>query len=755
MAELNEPQARAVAHAEGPLLVFAGAGSGKTRVITYRVANLLAEHRVPPYRILAVTFTNKAAGELRERLDQLAGEDVTRDLWIGTFHAVCARLLRRYHAEVGLERQFVIYDASDQKAVVSRVLKEMGLDDKRLPPKLALSLIHAEKREARGPRDVDVSRGGFDDTMVEVYERYQRALATANAVDFDDLILHMMRIAEDPHSPAGRELRGRFEHVLVDEFQDTNAIQYRLVRALAAQRRNLCVVGDDDQSIYRWRGADVRLIRGFQRDFPDTMVVKLEQNYRSTANIVRAALGVIEPALEREPKKLWTSAEDGEAVRVRAVRDERDEADFVARTVAQELGRGTSASDMAIFYRVHAQSRSLEEAFRVENLPYQIVGGMKFFERAEVKDLVAYLRLIENPRSDADLMRIINVPTRGIGGKTVERLLDTAARRGTSGYDAIDAALEGKTLGTAAKKKLSAFRDMIEELRSAANELSPHELAGRVLEESGYRRVLREEDTAESDARLENLEELLSSIQEYEQDAEEAGEPATLGGYLERVSLISAVDTMQDVPSVSLMTVHSAKGLEFDVVLLTGMEEEIFPYRGLDANEPEELDEERRLAYVAITRARQRLYISHAGMRMIFGQTRYLSPSRFLEDLPEQGVVREGSAWGGARPAYASPRRGADMTISPARWRSSGVEIPAQPAQPALSPGQRVVDTDAFDDIPPHEPGRVVHPGDPVFHKRFGDGVVERVKVGVKPTVVARFPGFGTRRILAQFLEFQ
>ncbi len=751
MAELNEPQARAVAHADGPLLVFAGAGSGKTRVITYRVANLLAEHRVPPYRILAVTFTNKAAGELKERLVQLAGEDVTRDLWIGTFHAVCARLLRRYHAEVGLERQFVIYDASDQKAVMARVLKEMGLDDKRLPPKLALSLIHGEKREGRGPRNVDVSRGGFDETMLEVYERYQRALATANAVDFEDLILHVMRIAEDRESSAGRELRDRFDYVLVDEFQDTNAIQYRLVRALAAQRRNLCVVGDDDQSIYRWRGADVRLIRGFQRDFPDAMVVKLEQNYRSTGNIVSAALGVIEPSLERSPKKLWTSADAGEPVRVRAVRDERDEAAFVVRTVASEIACGTDANNIAVFYRIHAQSRALEEAFRAENVPYQIVGGMKFFERAEVKDLVAYLRLVENPRSDADLMRIINVPARGIGGKTVERLLDTAARRGTSGYDAIDAALEGKLLGTAAKKKLVAFREMIEELRSAAAELSPHELAGRVLEESGYRRILREEDTAEADARLENLEELLSSIQEYEQDAHDAGETATLGGYLERVSLISAVDVMQDLPSVSLMTVHSAKGLEFDVVMLTGMEEEIFPYRGLDANEPEELDEERRLAYVAITRARQRLYITHAGMRMIFGQTRYLSASRFLGDLPGEGVVREGSAWSGR--GYAEPRgRGDDFQRAPARWRSFGADVPARPA---LAPGERLVDHDAFDDIPSDEPGRVVHPGDPVFHKRFGQGVVERVETGVKPTVVARFPGFGTRRILAQFLEFQ
>ncbi len=736
--ELNPPQAEAVVHAEGPLLVFAGAGSGKTRVITYRIANLLAEHRVPPYRILAVTFTNKAAGELRGRLEKLAGEDVTRDLWAGTFHSVCARLLRRYHDEAGLDRSFVIYDDTDQKAVMNRLLKEMGLDDKRMPPRYALSRIHAEKREGRLPHEVDLS-AGFDDLLLEVFERYEKSLATSNAVDFEDLILKVMRLAEDPESRAGHELRERFNHVLVDEFQDTNATQYRLVRALSARTRNLCVVGDDDQFIYRWRGADVRLIRGFRRDFPDATVIKLEQNYRSSKNIVSAALGVIASSRDREPKRLWTEAEPGEPVQLRAVRDEREEAASVVAAVRQEMGRGIAANDIAVFYRVHAQSRVLEEAFRVENIPYQIIGGTKFFERAEVKDLLAYLRLIENPKSDADLLRIINVPARGIGQKTVQLVLDMAAERALSAYRALDAVIRDGDIGTGPKKKLLAFYELMEELRDQGMALGPRDLAARVLEATGYRDRLRNEDSAESDARLENLEELLGSIAEYEEEAHEAGEPPTLSGYLERVSLVTAVDALKNAPSVNLMTVHGAKGLEFTTVALTGMEEEIFPYRGLSDTEIEELDEERRLAYVAITRARQRLLITYASMRTLFGQTRYLSPSRFLRDLPPDVIRHEGSAGLG--------RSMASSSWSPPRFGSAA-------AKPRPRPGERIVDRDAFDDIPPDGEGVILRPGDRVNHRRFGRGIVESVEPGAAPTVVARFPGVGTKRIKAEYLEF-
>ncbi|MCE7891508.1 MAG: ATP-dependent DNA helicase, partial [Sorangiineae bacterium PRO1] len=653
MPELNAPQTEAAAHTEGPLLVFAGAGSGKTRVITFRIANLLSQHRVPPYRILAVTFTNKAAGELKARLEQLAGADVTRDLWAGTFHSVCARLLRRYHAEAGLGPKFVIYDESDQKAVVTRLLKERGLDDRRMPPRWVLSKIHAQKREGRGPGDLD-RQSGFDAELIDLFEGYERSLRSSNAVDFEDLIVLAMRVAEDPESAAGRDLRERFRYVLVDEFQDTNLTQYRLVRALSASTRNLCVVGDDDQSIYRWRGADVRIIRGFRRDFPDATVVKLEQNYRSSANIVKAALGVIAPALEREPKQLWTDAPLGDPVRVRSVPNEREEAAFVVRTVRSELGRGVDARKIAVFYRVHAQSRVLEEALRAENVPYQIIGGMRFFERAEVKDLVAYLRLLDNPKSDADLLRIINVPARGIGDKTVELVLDAAAERSVSALEALSALVRAGALSGAAKSKLAGFVELMDRLRAAAAELTPSELAGHVLEETGYRKRLRDEDSAESDARQENLQELIGSIREYEEEADEKGEAPSLSAWLERVSLVSAVDAAKDVPSVSLMTVHAAKGLEFTTVLLTGLEEETFPYRGMDSDGIDDLEEERRLAYVAVTRARERLYVTHAETRTLFGRTSYKSPSRFLRDLPDEAVSREGPP----RPApYLSPTR--------------------------------------------------------------------------------------------------
>jgi len=749
MPELNLAQREAVLHERGPLLVFAGAGSGKTRVITYRIANLLAEHDVPPYRILAVTFTNKAAGEMRARLSTIAGESLTRDLWVGTFHSVCARLLRRYHGEVGLEKDFVIYDDSDQKAVMARVLKELSLDDREYSPKLVLSAVQRQKREGIGPEAVKVGRE-LDEQVRDAYARYQHALTRSNAVDFEDLILHVLRIAEGRSSSAGEELRGRFRHVLVDEFQDTNAIQYRLVRALSEADRNLCVVGDDDQSIYSWRGADIRNILGFRHDFPDARIVKLEQNYRSTKNIVSAALGVIKSAAGREPKNLFTDGDTGEKIRVRLVRDEREEAAHVVGTIRRELASGVPAGEIAVFYRIHAQSRVLEEALRAENVPYQIVGGMKFFERAEVKNLLAYLRLVDNPRSDADFSRIVNVPARGIGDKTVDALVREASLRGTSLFDAIPSLLSGEALKTAAKKNLAAFRRAIDALREEARALTPTDLANRILEATGYREELRKEDTAESDARLENLEELVGSIQEYEDDAEQAGEAATVSGYLERVSLVSDVDSLENVPSVTLMTVHGAKGLEFRTVLLTGMEEEMFPYRGLDADHEDELDEERRLAYVAITRARERLFVTHASMRTLFGRTQYLAPSRFLSDLPAEVVSREGSAfsaWG------SNPERRAEMGSR--YWDEGRAPQIGGVRAPVKAPGERVIDYDAFDDVGSDEPGFSVRPGARVFHKRFGKGVVKSVEAGAPPTVVAHFPGFGARKVRADYLSFE
>lgn len=635
--ELNGPQAQAVAHTEGPLLVFAGAGSGKTRVIVYRIASLIALHRVPPYRILAVTFTNKAAGEMKHRLGGLIGEDLARDLWVGTFHSVCSRLLRRFHDAAGLQKNFVIYDDSDQKAVVNRVLKELNLDDKRYPVRQVLSRIHHEKQEGRGPEDF-LKKGYFDDAVAECYARYEHHLRQANAVDFDDLLLHVLRIVEDPESMAGEDIRRRFDHVLVDEFQDVNQVQYRLVRAFSARTRNLCTVGDDDQSIYRWRGADVRVIRNFRRDYSDATVVKLEQNYRSTGHIVQSALGVIKPSAEREPKHLWTDNKDGEPVLVVTADSEHDEAGWVVEHIRTLIERGTSARDIAVFYRVHAQSRVLEEVLRSERIPYQIVGGMRFFDRAEVKNMLAYLRAVSNPRSDVDLLRIINVPSRKIGQTTIDKLIQMADQEKISAYDAIGPLCESGAIGTAAKKSLLSFRDLLHGLMKEAQTEAPSQICEAVLDRTGYQTMLEQEDTAESDARILNVNELVQSIVDYEEEARAADQPATLDGYLERVSLTSDADTLEDAARVAMMTVHAAKGLEFDTVFITGMEEELFPFKGMDPKRGEDIEEERRLAYVAVTRARRQLVITHAARRAIFGQTRYGLPSRFLSDFPKASM---------------------------------------------------------------------------------------------------------------------
>ncbi|HRI69396.1 MAG TPA: UvrD-helicase domain-containing protein, partial [Polyangium sp.] len=592
MDELNEPQTRAVAHVDGPIVVFAGAGSGKTRVITYRIANLLACHHVPPFRILAVTFTNKAAGEMRRRVASLVGDEIAKELWIGTFHATCARLLRRFHDAAGLERNFVIYDDSDQRAVVTRVLKELNLDEKRYPPRQVLSRIHREKQEGRGPDSFE-SQGFFDDAIIKVYEGYEKYLRKANAVDFDDLILRVLHIAEDERSMVGDELRARFRHVLVDEFQDVNQVQYRLVKALAASR-NLCVVGDDDQSIYRWRGADVRIVRNFRRDFPETTVVKLEQNYRSVGNVVATALGVIKPAKDREPKEIWTAREPGDAIVVVAAQNEHDEAAWVAERVRDLERHGIALGEIAIFYRVHAQSRVLEEVLRAERIPYQIIGGMRFFERAEVKDLLSYLRIVDNPRSDVDLERIINVPARKIGQTTVDKLTQVANALGVPLYEAIVPLVERGGLAGAAKKALSGFRQIIEKLREKAATAPPSQVAREALDVTGYARLLDEDDSAESDARKQNLQELIGSILDYEAEAAAAGQIGNLSGYLERVTLTSDIDSMEDAPRVSMMTVHAAKGLEFDSVFITGMEDEIFPFKSPDPRRNEDMEEERR-----------------------------------------------------------------------------------------------------------------------------------------------------------------
>lgn len=750
--ELNEPQARAVAHVDGPIVVFAGAGSGKTRVITYRIANLLACHHVPPYRILAVTFTNKAAGEMRRRVASLVGDEIAKELWIGTFHATCARLLRRFHEAAGLERNFVIYDDSDQRAVVTRVLRELNMDEKRYPPRQVLSRIHREKQEGRGPDSFE-SQGFFDDVIIKVYEGYEKYLRKANAVDFDDLILRVLHIAEDERSMVGDELRARFRHVLVDEFQDVNQVQYRLVKALAASR-NLCVVGDDDQSIYRWRGADVRIVRNFRKDFAETTVVKLEQNYRSVGNVVSAALGVIKPAKDREPKEIWTARDPGDAIVVVAAQNEHDEAAWVAERVRDLEAHGIPLGEIAIFYRVHAQSRVLEEVLRAERIPYQIIGGMRFFERAEVKDLLSYLRIIDNPRSDVDLERIINVPSRKIGQTTVDKLMQVANALGVTLYDAIVPLVERGGLAGAAKKALTGFREIIEKLREKAATAPPSQVARDTLEATGYARMLDEDDSAESDARKQNLQELIGSILDYEAEAAAAGQVGNLSGYLERVTLTTDIDSMEDAPRVSMMTVHAAKGLEFDSVFITGMEDEIFPFKSPDPKRNEDMEEERRLAYVAVTRARERLHVTHAKRRMIFGNTRFGIPSRFLADFPNsavQGIMTSAAAselqWRDvSRAAPEKPRAAWSHPLD--RPVISAGARPGAPAMPSRAPGERYIERESAEG----SEGGLAR-GARVMHEKFGVGFIVEVDSGEDPIATVRFSGWGVKRIKAAFLR--
>jgi DNA helicase-2/ATP-dependent DNA helicase PcrA len=760
--ELNEPQAEAVAHTAGPLLVFAGAGSGKTRVITYRIANLVACARVPPWRILGVTFTNKAAGEMRSRLEKLCGREVARALWVGTFHATCARLLRAHGSAIGIQPNFVIYDTSDQRAVVARALKDLNLDERRYPPRAILAHILKHKQEGRGP-DEAASHSYVDDVALRIFRAYDERLRAANAVDFEDLILQVTRLLERPDE--GDRIRRRFDTVLVDEFQDTNATQYRFLREIVRGHNNLCVVGDDDQSIYRWRGADVRNIRGFRRDYPGATVIKLEQNYRSTRHIVAAALSIIGRSTEREPKELWTANDEGHSVRVVAARDERDEAAFVVDAVRKARAEGADPKEIAIFYRIHAQSRVLEEALRADNVPYQIVGGTKFYDRAEVKDAVAYLRLLSNPQSDVDLVRVVNVPARGIGQTTVDRLTAWATAHDVSLWDALSRVEEIGDLAAAARKKLGAFRDLLAGLRAAQAGASPTEVTERVLVESGYLKVLEAEDTAESDARVENLRELVSSIHDYEAEAAAAGEEATVTGFLERVSLVSDIDAMTEDEGggrVVLMTVHGAKGLEFERVLLTGMEESMFPYKGVDPGEHDELEEERRLAYVAITRARHELVMTHTQTRQIFGKTRWNAPSRFLGELP-RGVVEHGTTRAmanaprerfidrdGTSPASAGRGQypAEEREAVPRPWRH-----PQAPAAPQPEPGARFVDHDFFSDTAGEVRTMRLRRGTRVTHDRFGEGeVLQLVGVG-EPAAVVSFPGWGEKKILARFLK--
>ncbi|HHT69623.1 MAG TPA: DNA helicase PcrA [Firmicutes bacterium] len=639
LQNLNPNQRLAVTTVEGPLLVIAGAGSGKTRVLTMRIAHLINEHQVPPYAIAAVTFTNKAAQEMRERVEGLVGPR-SAEVFMGTFHSLCVRILRVEVTHSGYQPNFQIFDQADQLSVLKECLKELNLDPKQVAPKQILASIGKAKDELITPEQYPVSGGDFwAQTVSRVYEKYQEKLQRSNALDFDDLIMATVKMFQK-HPDVLRKYQQRFRYILVDEYQDTNMAQYMLVRMLAQERGNICVVGDEDQSIYAFRGADIRNILEFEKDFPGAVVVKLEENYRSTKTILGAANSVIRNNTERKEKTLWTNRDQGEQVVFHQGENERDEARFVADTISRLRGEeARSFKDFTILYRTHALSRVFEEEFMRKGVPYRIVAGLRFYERKEIKDLLAYLRLIHNPDNDLAFLRIVNVPKRGLGDATIARLAAYAEQFDISLFQALSY-LEGiDGLSGRFKNALEAFRILIDGFRMQLGDFTLTELTRSVLEQSGYLRELESEGDSEALARIENLQEFLSVTSQFETDVS----PTDLGALLEHVALINEVDSYDSTAdAVSLMTLHGSKGLEFPVVFIVGLEEGIFPH-ARSSFEEEQLEEERRLAYVGMTRAEDRLYLTCSRQRTLYGTTKMNPISTFVTEIDSEYVEQVGA----------------------------------------------------------------------------------------------------------------
>jgi DNA helicase II / ATP-dependent DNA helicase PcrA len=699
LADLNPAQREAVLHTEGPVLVVAGAGSGKTRVLTRRIAHLLGAVGVKPPEILAITFTNKAAGEMRERLQDLVGPPA-RAAWVMTFHAACGRILRREAQRLGYRSNFTIYDQADQIRLVKRCLEELERDPKRFTPRGIHSQISNAKNTLVGPDEYTERVASFyDQTVAEVYDLYQKRLFASNAVDFDDMLFLTVDVLE--RFPEAREKwQEAFHYVLVDEYQDTNHAQYRLLQLLAEKHRNLFVVGDPDQSIYSFRSADIRNVLEFEQDFAGALTYTLDQNYRSTQHILDAANGVIRHNRERKDKNLWSELGDGDPVRVIEVEDEHAEARYVAAEIALLVEEGYNGSDVAVFYRTNAQSRVLEDVLVRQGIAYQVIGGPRFYERAEIKDLVAYLQVLDNPYDAVSLLRIANRPRRGIGDTTLARLQTWADQREISLWEAT-AEAEMAGVGAAPQKALKSFRATIESLMSAAQEFEVPELIEEVLQRSGYMESLEAERTIEAQGRMENLQELVSVAREWREQTEDS----TLSAFLQEVSLYSDQDAIRGEGSlVTLMTLHNAKGLEFRAVYLIGMEEGIFPHSR--SIEEQGIEEERRLCYVGMTRAQERLTLLHASSRMLYGGRNHNLPSRFLDELPESHVERE--------------------RLRPASWSSYGA-----PRQSQIAPQENVPDLST---------------GDSVRHSTLGEGVVVRIEPGGLVTV--RFAEDGSERKL-------
>ena len=734
---LNPEQQSAVKATDGPLLLMAGAGSGKTRVLTHRIAYLIVEKRVNPYNILAITFTNKAAREMRERIRKMMG-GAAEEIWISTFHSMCVRILRRDIDRMGFNRNFTILDTGDQQSVIKGILKDKNLDPKKYDPRALLGAISSAKNELIDPEEYAKTAGGyFEQTVSDVYTEYQKRLRKNQALDFDDLIMKTIQLFQ--RVPEVLEFYQRkFQYVHVDEYQDTNRAQYMLVKFLANRFKNLCVVGDSDQSIYRWRGADIANILSFEKDYPNATVILLEQNYRSTKRILLAANKVIENNVTRKAKNLWTENPEGNKLVYYRADSEQGEAQFVAGKIKELTREGKyKLSDVAILYRTNAQSRVMEEVLLKSNIEYSIVGGTKFYDRKEIKDMLAYLRLISNPDDDISLQRIINVPKRGIGASSVDKMADFAAMHDISIFQALDSV---ELLGLSPKitKGAREFRDLIKNYTQMQEFLSVTELVEGILDKSGYREMLKAEKSIESQSRLENLDELLSVTKNFE----EVSEDKSLVAFLTDLALVADIDSLDDdgeaVDSITLMTLHSAKGLEFPVVFLIGMEEGVFPH-SRSLMEEAEMEEERRLAYVGITRAEQTLFLTNAQMRTLYGRTSMNPASRFIREIPEdllEGVEKE------ERKNTTFGSRGTAFGRSTTGSTSSSFGTPVT-RKPVMRP---VAATTGGDTI-----GWRV--GDKAEHGKWGIGTVVSVKgEGEGTELDIAFPSpTGIKRLLAKF----
>ncbi|MFT8318994.1 MAG: DNA helicase PcrA [Sporolactobacillus sp.] len=729
---LNPEQLRAVKHHEGALLIMAGAGSGKTRVLTHRMAYLMIERDVAPWNILAITFTNKAAKEMKERLAQLTGP-LVNDAWVSTFHSMCVRILRRDIDRLGISRNFSILDTTDQQSVIKNILKERNLDPKKFTPRSILGKISAAKNDLKTAADfAKTAKDVFDEVVRDVYMDYEKRLLQNQSLDFDDLIMTTVHLFQRvPETLA--YYQKKFQYIHVDEYQDTNRSQYLLVHLLADRFKNICVVGDSDQSIYGWRGADIHNILSFEEDYPNATVIKLEQNYRSTKKILDAANHVIENNLNRKPKNLWTKNDDGQKIAYYQAGTEHEEAYYVAGKMQELAKDGFRYSDLAVLYRTNAQSRVIEETLVKSNIPYRMIGSIKFYERKEIKDILSYLKLIANPDDDISLARVINEPKRGIGASSMDKLADHAISADLSLIKAID---EASTTGIAARTahKMEDFAEMILNWSKMQEFLSITDLVEEVLDKSGYREALKAERTIESQSRLENLEEFLSVTQEFEKSHDDK----SLITFLTELALDSDVEEeegAQTQDAVTLMTLHSAKGLEFPVVFLIGLEEGIFPHmRALD--NPDEMEEERRLAYVGITRARQRLFLTSAQVRMLFGQSVAHAESRFIKEIPQELIESEEPE---ELQRFGHSRLGKDRSAFGFRRQEPVFRHPV----PTLTKQDH-----GNEDW---------HAGDKVMHKKWGQGTVVSTKGNgdsVELDIVFPKP-VGLKRLLGAFAPIE